>query len=260
MGILNLTPDSFSDGGKFNSLSAALRQTERMLEEGAAIIDIGGYSSRPGADDIPTAEELRRLETVVAAVLDRFPEAFVSIDTFREPVARAMLEMGAHIINDISGGLLDSRMLPTVAEFDAPYILMHMPGTPQTMQGLAQYEDVALEVWDHLAARIRAAKAAGVTDIIADPGFGFGKTIPHNYQLFRNLEQFKLLGVPFLVGISRKSMLYKPFKTTPDKVLDLTAALHLKALEAGASILRVHDVAPAVRTIQLYQYLANGAV
>ena len=260
MGILNLTPDSFSDGGKFNNEDAALRQTERMLQEGAAIIDIGGYSSRPGADDISPEEEQRRIEGTVTAIRDRFPEAILSIDTFRARVAREMLDRGAHIINDISGGLLDEAMLETVARYKAPYVLMHMPGTPQTMKSLANYEDVTQEVWDRLAMGIRKAKAAGITDTIADPGFGFGKTITHNYELFRNLDKFKLLGRPFLVGISRKSMLYKPFKTTPDDVLELTSALHLKALESGASILRVHDVKPAARTVELYQYLSNGAV
>lgn len=260
MGILNLTPDSFSDGGRYNDMDAALAQTEKMLSEGAAVIDIGGYSSRPGAEHIPLQEELNRVAGITSAILDRFPEALLSVDTFRSEVARELLQTGVHIINDISAGLLDEAMLETVATFDAPYIMMHMPGNPQTMQGLAKYGDVALEVWDHLALRVRAAREAGIKDLVIDPGFGFGKTVAHNYELFRSLDKFSLLGLPLLVGISRKSMLYKPFGAQPDEVLDLASALHLQALEAGASILRVHDVLPAARIVKLHQLLKHGTV
>ena len=260
MGILNLTPDSFSDGGKHNTLDKALAHTGKMIEEGAGIIDIGGYSSRPGAEDISPERELDRIQEVVFAIRQRFPEAILSIDTFRSSVAKAMLEAGAHLINDISGGLFDPEMHDTVAAFDAPYILMHIQGTPQTMQQKPIYNDVTGEVWDHLMHRVKAAKDAGITDIIVDPGFGFGKTLDHNYELFRNLDKFKLFGLPLLVGISRKSMIYRLFDTTPDQVTELTAALHMKALDAGANILRVHDVKPAVRTVSLHRYLTHGTL
>ncbi len=260
MGILNLTPDSFSDGGKFNGLDAALAHTESMLQDGTDIIDIGGYSSRPGAEDISPSRELDRILVIVREIRKQFPKAILSIDTFRASVARAMLEEGAHIINDVSGGLYDPEMLRTVAEYDAPYILMHIQGTPQTMQLNPVYENVVEEVWDQLKDRILAAKAAKITDIIVDPGFGFGKRLHHNYELFRNLDKFSLFGFPLLVGISRKSMVYKLFDTTPDNVSDLTTALHLKAMDAGTDILRVHDVKPARRAVSLYHYLRYGTV
>lgn len=260
MGILNLTPDSFSDGGKYNELDAALIHTEAMLEDGADVIDIGGYSSRPGAEDISPERELERISGIVEEIRERFPDAILSIDTFRSSVARAMLERGAHIINDISGGLFDADMLATVAEFNAPYILMHIQGTPQTMQEKPTYGNVVEEVWDHLKDRVKEVRRVGITDIVVDPGFGFGKRLDHNYDLFRNLDKFTLFGLPLLVGISRKSMVYKLFNTTPDDIADLTTALHLKALEAGANILRVHDVKPAKRALSLYHYLIHGTV
>lgn len=260
MGILNVTPDSFSDGGMYNSPEAALHHAGQMLEEGAAILDIGAYSSRPGATDISPAEELERLNSVVPQIREAFPDAILSIDTFRAEVAKAMLEAGAHIINDISGGQADAKMYETVAEFDAPYILMHMQGTPQTMQKNPEYEDVVNDVMEYFNRGIRAARAAGITDIVLDPGFGFGKTLEHNYDLFRNLEQFSLFGLPLLVGISRKSMIYRLFDTVPTDVLELSTALHFRALDAGAKILRVHDVRPAVRAIKLHHYLANGTL
>lgn len=260
MGVLNLTPDSFSDGGRFNEMDTALAHTESMLKHGAKVIDIGGYSSRPGADDISPDQEIDRIAAIVANIHNQFPEAILSIDTFRAKVARAMLERGAHLINDISGGLFDPEMLATVAEFKAPYVLMHIQGTPQTMQVKPTYDDVVLEVWDHLSARIKAAREAGITDIVVDPGFGFGKTVAHNYDLFRNLDKFKLFGIPLLVGISRKSMVYRLMNTTPDDVGDLTTALHLKAMESGANILRVHDVKPAQRAVTLHQYLVHGTL
>lgn len=259
MGILNLTPDSFSDGGKFNTVPAALAQTEKMLNEGAAIIDIGAYSSRPGAKDISMEEELDRMGETVAHILQEFPEAILSIDTFRPEVAKAMLEMGAHIINDIGAGQMEAGMMKVVAEYGAPYILMHMQGTPQNMQKQPKYENVVEEVNAFFVERIKEARAAGIKDIVLDPGFGFGKTLGHNYELFRNLGRFKALGMPLLIGISRKSMVYRLFGTEPNDVLELTTALHLKALEAGAKILRVHDVRPAVRATQLHQYLEYGA-
>ncbi|MEM0998758.1 MAG: dihydropteroate synthase [Bacteroidota bacterium] len=259
MGILNLTPDSFSDGGQFNRPDAAYRQAEKMLAEGADIIDIGGYSSRPGADDIAPEEELARIQAITAGIIARFPEAIISIDTFRSTVARAMLETGAHLINDISAGTLDSAMLATVADFAAPYLLMHMQGNPQTMQKNPRYTDVVDEVYQFLVARVKAARKAGIHDLVVDPGFGFGKRLEHNYELFRNLNKFKALGLPMLVGLSRKSMIYRLFSTTPEDVLELASALHLQALAAGANILRVHDVRPAARIARLHSYLKHGA-
>ncbi len=260
MGILNLTPDSFSDGGRYDDTSKALAHVAHMLQAGATIIDVGGYSSRPGAIDITVEEELARIQLVVQEILQQFPQAIVSIDTFRAAVAGPMLDLGAHIINDISGGLLDPDMFATVGACDAPYVLMHMQGRPQTMQQAPAYTDVVREVGDYFVARIRAAHAAGIKDLVLDPGFGFGKTLAHNWELFRNLGQFNVFGCPLLIGISRKSMVYRLFDTAPSDVLELTTALHLKALEAGARILRVHDVQPAIRAIQLHQYLQHGAL
>ena len=261
MGILNVTPDSFSDGGRFNSLEKALPQAEKMLKEGAAILDIGAYSSRPGADDIPVEEEFRRLEPVVEGIINRFPEAIISIDTFHAPVAKAMLDRGVHLINDIGAGLLDPAMPETVAAFGAPYIIMHMQGNPQTMQKDPRYDNVVQEVWQFLVKRVNVARAAGVKDIIIDPGFGFGKTVDHNYALLRDVGIFSKMDLPVLVGLSRKSMLYKPFGARPDEVLDLAGAAHLHALQQGAHILRVHDVAAAVRIVGMFALLqGNGAV
>jgi len=260
MGILNLTPDSFSDGGKYNRMDVALAHTEVMLQEGASIVDIGGYSSRPGAIDISPQEELGRITDITAAVLEKFPEAVVSVDTFRAEVAREMLALGVHIVNDISGGGADPEMYGVVADAGAPYILMHMQGRPQNMQKNPQYEDVIGDLWAYFSERLQLARAAGITDIVLDPGFGFGKSLSHNYELFRNLHKFNLLEVPILVGISRKSMIYKLFDAQPDEVLDLTTALHLKALEMGARLLRVHDVKAAVRAVQMYRYLNHGVI
>lgn len=256
MGILNLTPDSFSDGGRFNELDQALWHTEAMLKAGAEIIDIGGYSSRPGALDISPEEELQRIEEIGKAILQHFPEALVSVDTFRASVARRMLEIGVHLINDISGGTLDPQMWETLVQFgEVPYILMHMQGSPQNMQENPQYQQVFQEVLTLLAQRVQAARKAGLTDIVIDPGFGFGKTQLHNYQLLGKLELFQQLGVPLLVGISRKSMLYRFFDTDPSDVLPTTTALHLMALQKGARILRVHDVQEAKRVAKLFSYL-----
>lgn len=260
MGILNLTPDSFSDGGLHNKPDAAFRHAEKMLKEGAAIIDIGGYSSRPGADHISEEEEIQRIEEVTRGIFKRFPEAYVSIDTFRSGVAKRMLDLGAHIINDISAGLMDEEMLATVGRYDAPIVLMHMQGNPQTMQKAPAYENIIGEICLYFTERIRAARAAGIKDILIDPGFGFGKTLAHNYELFRNLDKFMTFGLPVLVGISRKSMIYRLFDTGPEDVLELATALHLKALEAGAGILRVHDVRPAYRICQLHRYLQHGTI
>lgn len=268
MGILNLTPDSFSDGGRFNEESAALRQAENMLAEGADILDLGGYSSRPKADHISPGEELKRVEKVLASILRHFPEAIISIDTFRPEVARSVLDIGAHIINDISAGRnlygeeAQISMFELLASYpDVPYIMMHMQGNPQNMQRQTDYEDVVESIWDFFVERINQAREAGLRDIILDPGFGFGKEILHNYQIMGSLDQFSELNLPLLVGVSRKSMLYKLFETTPTDVVEMASILHFKALEKGAHILRVHDVKEAVRTVRLFQYfLDNGII
>jgi dihydropteroate synthase len=260
MGILNLTPDSFSDGGRYATTDSALQRVGEMLAEGARIIDIGGASSRPGAPVVSPEDEWQRIAEVVLALPQAFPEAILSIDTFHASVAEAALAAGAHIINDISAGQFDPRMLAIVAQSRAPFVLMHMQGSPATMQQQPHYEDVVAEVYAALVARIRAARSAGIVDLILDPGFGFGKTLAHNYELFRNLDKFNVLGLPVLVGISRKSMVYKLFSTQPEDVLEITTALHLKALEMGAAILRVHDVRPAYRAVQMYEYLSHGTL
>lgn len=258
MGILNLTPDSFSDGGRFNEQDSALLQTEKMLEEGASIIDIGGYSSRPGAADISPIEELGRIEATTIAIIKRFPEAIISIDTFRASVAKQMLEIGIHIINDISAGDLDSEMMATVGSYQVPYIMMHMKGNPQNMQSNALYEDVVQEVWAYFIRKIEEARSFDITDLVIDPGFGFGKKWQHNYQLLKRMGHFQQLQLPVLAGVSRKSMLYKFLKTTPDEVLPYTTALHLKALEQGANILRTHDVKEAVNMCKIYTFMQNA--
>ena len=260
MGILNVTPDSFSDGGKFNSPEAALEHTDRMLSEGAHIIDIGGYSSRPGATHISESEEIDRIQPVVEGVIKNFPKAFVSVDTFRSKVAKVMLEAGAHIINDISAGNLDEEMMQLVASYKVPYIMMHMQGTPQDMQDQPEYEDVVEEVWDFLTEKINEARAAGIRDVILDPGFGFGKEILHNYQLLSDFDRFQMYKLPLLAGISRKSMMYKLLGLPPDEVVEVGAALHMKLLEKGANILRVHDVAATRKLLGIHLYMKEHGV
>ncbi len=263
MGILNVTPDSFSDGGQYASPEAALHRTEEMLKQGATIIDVGGYSSRPGAADVSASEELKRLAPVVSLVVKNFPEAIISVDTFRAHVAAEMLELGAHIINDVSGGVQDEAMHATVARYRAPYVLMHMQGTPQTMQQNPTYSDVVQEVWQYFVQQLTLARAAGIVDIVIDPGFGFGKTATHNYTLLRRLQYFTNLGCPLLVGLSRKSMLYKPLGLTATQVLPASSAAHAWALLNGAHVLRVHDVAEAaqvVRFVNLLQQTDTQAV
>ncbi|MFK7925395.1 MAG: dihydropteroate synthase [Bacteroidia bacterium] len=261
MGILNLTPDSFSDGGQYNHLDRAIERVGEMIEEGADIIDIGGYSSRPYADDVSPQEELDRIGGIGEAILKFFPETLLSVDTFRAAVAKNMLDLGAHIINDISGGQLDEEMWNTLLHFgDVPYILMHMQGKPESMQENPHYANVLQEVQEWLVKRVQEAREAGLIDIVIDPGFGFGKQLVHNHQILGGLEHLVRTNVPVLVGISRKSMLYKLFKTTPDDVLELTSALHLKVLEKGAHILRVHDVKAAKRISELYLYQKENGI
>ena len=260
MGVLNLTPDSFSDGGQFNTLHEALKHTERMLKAGADIIDIGGYSSRPFADDISTEEELRRIASITEEILRKFPEAIISIDTFRSQVARKMLEMGVHMINDISSGVLDPRMVSTVAEFKVPYIAMHMQGTPQTMQQGPGYGEVVEEVHKFFVEKIKTLREAGLYDIILDPGLGFGKQILHNYQLLGSVKRFLPLGYPVLIGLSRKSMLYKLLNCKPNQTNEAAAALHFHALLSGVHILRVHEVKGASDVIRLFKYMKGNGI
>ncbi|MBK8967827.1 MAG: dihydropteroate synthase [Lewinellaceae bacterium] len=256
MGILNITPDSFYDGGRLNDLDAVLRRADSMLASGAALLDIGGASSRPGAVEVPEQEELRRIVPVIEAIIKRFPDAFLSVDTWRATVALAALDAGAAIVNDISAGKLDSGLHPAVARAGCPYVLMHMQGTPDTMQIAPAYDDVVQEVLDFFIGETGKLRALGIKDIVLDPGFGFGKSVRHNYQLLQNLEVFsQVLDLPVLAGLSRKSMICKVLQVNPEKALNGTTALHMVALQRGANILRVHDVREAVEVIQLWKQL-----
>lgn len=253
MAILNITPDSFYSASRTASIEEALRKTGDFLNAGATMIDIGAYSSRPGAADVSTQEELDRIVPVIEAITKHYPEAVLSIDTFRAAVAEASIEAGAHIINDISGGSLDPDMFSTVAKLNVPYILMHMKGTPQTMQHEAEYDDVVLEVVAYFAKKIAELRALGVKDIILDPGFGFAKTRTHSYELLNHLEDLKIFGLSYLVGFSRKSMIAKFLQIDPADALNGTTVLNTIALKKGASILRVHDVTPAIECIKLVE-------
>lgn len=251
MAILNLTPDSFYGESRATGIEDALRKTENFLREGAQFIDVGAYSSRPGATDIGTDEEMRRLIPVVEALTKTFPEALLSIDTFRASVAREAVLAGAHLINDISGGNLDEHMFATIAELQVPYIMMHMKGTPQNMQQDPSYANVALEVFQYFDEKIAQLKQAGVKDIIIDPGFGFAKTIEHNYELLQQLQLFNTFGLPILAGFSRKSMITKVLHNKAADALNGTTVLNTIALLKGAAILRVHDVKEALECIKL---------
>ena len=257
MGILNVTPDSFYDGGKFTREGAMLAQVEAMLEEGAAVIDVGGMSSRPGAEVVTPEEELRRVMPAIHAILRRFPDAILSIDTVQSRVAREAVQAGAAIVNDISAARFDEKMYEETAKLGAPYILMHMQGTPGDMQQQPEYEDVVREVLDFFIAEVGKLRQAGVKDIVLDPGFGFGKTVEHNYRLLRDMHVFRILDCPILAGLSRKSMINKVLRIPPDRALNGTTALNMVALQQGARILRVHDVRPAVETIKLWAQLES---
>ena len=251
MAILNVTPDSFYQQSRSSSVEDAIRKAEGFLNDGAKFIDIGAYSSRPGAAEVSPDEELQRLLPVIEAITRKLPEAIISIDTFRARVARESIQTGAHIINDIAGGNMDEAMFETVADLQVPYIIMHMKGTPQTMQSQAQYQNIGIEVVNYFAEKITTLKKLGVNDIIVDPGFGFAKSLEQNYELFRQLENLRVLGLPMLVGISRKSMIYQLLKNTPEESLNGTSILNTLALQRGASILRVHDVKAAVECIKI---------
>ena len=255
MGILNLTPDSFYDGGQHKDEKSILNHTEKMLTEGATFIDIGAYSSRPNADHVSEAEELKRILPIVELVLKTFPETLISIDTFRSEVAKQSIETGAALINDISAGKLDDNMLKTVAALHVPYIMMHMRGTPQTMQQHTDYNNLVKDIIFYFSERLAAAKQLGIVDLILDPGFGFAKTLDQNFQLLNTLELFNILEKPLLVGVSRKSMIYKTLNNTAKEALNGTSVLNTIALQKNASILRVHDVKEAKETIKLIESL-----
>lgn len=257
MGIVNVTPDSFFDGGKLTDADAVVFQVEKMLQEGATFIDLGGYSSKPGAEFVSETEELNRVIPVVKLLVEKFPDILLSIDTFRSEVAKQAIENGAALINDISAGLLDENMLETVAKLQVPYIMMHMKGTPKTMQSLANYEDLLKEMNFYFSERIAKARHFGLNDIIIDPGFGFAKTLEQNYELLQNLELLQFHDLPILAGISRKSMIYKALETSPDEALNGTTFLHAFCLQKGANILRVHDVKEAVECVKLMGQLDN---
>ena len=252
MGILNLTPDSFFDGGKHSSLESAILHAEKLIAEGADMIDIGAYSSRPGAQEISAQEEMDRAIPFIEAIHQSNPNVVLSIDTFRADVAESCVQAGVHIINDISGGTLDVNMFETVARLQVPYILMHMRGTPATMQQLTDYEDVVNYVAESLGHHVSKLRDLGVKDIILDPGYGFAKTIDQNYELLMRVNELHYFGLPILGGISRKSMLYKKIGLKPDEVLPGTIALNTLLLERGVQILRVHDVKEAKQLIDIF--------
>jgi dihydropteroate synthase len=260
MGILNVTPDSFFDGFRYTDEAALLKQTEKMITEGADIIDVGGYSSRPGAENISTEEEVKRVVPAIDAIRKSFPDTFISIDTFRATVAEKAIDAGASLVNDISGGELDLNMFATVAKLRVPYVLMHLRGTPQTMNSLTQYEHLLKEIIDYFHQKVFALQQLGAKDIIIDPGFGFAKTVEQNFELLQNLGALRVLGKPVLAGLSRKSMIWRTLKTNPENALNGTTALNAIALLKGASLLRVHDVREAKETISLLQHLNNPSL
>jgi dihydropteroate synthase len=259
MGIINCTPDSFYDGGQTVSQREIVSKAEKMLSDGATFLDIGGYSSRPGAEAVSENEELHRVIPAIRAIVEEFPKAFISIDTFRSNVARKAIEAGACIVNDISAGSLDPDMINTVASLKVPYMMMHMRGTPQNMSKQTQYKNVTKEVLIYFSERILKAREAGINDLIVDPGFGFAKTRHQSFTLLQQLEAFGMLDLPLLVGLSRKSMIYTTLETDAQNALNGTTALNSIALLKGASILRVHDVKEAVECVILHEKLKLNA-
>lgn len=258
MGIINITPDSFYAGSRKQSVEDATKQAGQMLNDGADFLDLGGYSSRPGAEDIPVNEEIDRLLPVVEAIVNQFPDAVLSVDTFRAKVAEAAIKAGAHIINDISGGQLDENMFATVARLRVPYILMHMKGNPKTMNSLAHYDDVFVEVFDYFVDRYHQLKQLGVHDVIIDPGFGFAKKPEHGYLLMNRLQEFERLGLPVLVGVSRKKMIQHTLGVDAIDALNGTTALNAIALTKGANILRVHDVKEAIEAVKIWEVVNDS--
>ena len=259
MGIINITPDSFYAGSRCTNEYEALQLAEQMVRNGMDIVDIGAYSTRPGASEVGAKEEKDRLSPVLKAITRNFPKLILSVDTFRADVVKYLYERyGAFIVNDITAGTADRQMIHFVASAGLPYVVMHTRGTPQTMQQLTDYKDIVKEVITYLRKKLRETQRSGIRQVIIDPGFGFAKTVEQNYLLFNHLKDFKTLNAPLMVGVSRKSMIYKPLKITPDEALSATSALHLQALLNGAAILRVHDVAEAVQMVKLYQSLSTN--
>ena len=252
MGILNVTPNSFFDGGKYKNETDILAQVEKMLVDGATFIDVGAYSSKPNAEFVSEHEEVSRIIPVVHLILKHFPETLLSIDTFRSEVAKASIEAGAALINDISAGNLDDNMLETIAKYNVPYIMMHMRGTPQTMQSLTNYEDIVKEILFYFSEKVAQARRFGINDLIIDPGFGFAKTTAQNFEVFQKMELFNILELPLLVGVSRKSMIYKTLDISIENALNGTTVLNTLALTKGAKILRMHDVKEAVECVTLF--------
>jgi dihydropteroate synthase len=253
MGILNVTPNSFYDGGKYSLEADVLSQVGKMLDEGATFIDIGAYSSKPNAEFVSEEEEANRLVPIIQLIMSHFSEALLSIDTFRSKIASIGIENGAALINDISAGSLDEKMLEVIAKYNVPYIMMHMRGTPQTMKSLTNYENIVKEMLLYFSEKVTKARSLGINDLIIDPGFGFAKTLEQNYEVLQNLELFQMLDLPILAGISRKSMVYKPLGLTADDALNGTTVLNTIALSKGANILRVHDVKEAVECVKLFE-------
>lgn len=258
MGILNITDNSFYDGGQYNSEEKILSHTKKMLDEGASIIDLGAQSSKPDSEPISEKEETEKLVSTIHLLKQNFPEIIISIDTYRSKVAEKCINSGADIINDISAGEMDEEMFATIAKLKVPYIIMHMKGTPKMMQNNPKYNNVTEEVFSYLEKKVNELKQLGVTDIIIDPGFGFGKTIKHNYQLLNHLEKFTQLGVPLLIGASRKSMIYNILETNAENALNGTTVAHTVALQKGINIIRTHDVKEAMECIKIVNFVKNN--
>jgi dihydropteroate synthase len=257
MGILNVTPNSFFDGGKYKNESEMLSQVGKMLADGATFIDIGAYSSKPSAEFVSEEEELQRIVPIVNLILEYYPETLISIDTFRSEVAKVCIENGAAIINDISAGNLDDKMLETVAKYNVPYIMMHMRGTPETMQKMTSYGNIVKEMLFYFSEKVAQARSFGINDLIIDPGFGFAKTLDQNYEVLQKMELFQILELPLLAGVSRKSMIYKTLNSSAEEALNGTSVLNTIALTKGAKILRVHDVKEAVECVTLFNKINN---
>lgn len=258
MGIINVTPNSFYAGSRQMDLRSILKQAEKMLSEGATFLDVGGYSSRPGAEDVSLEEESQRVLPAIKTIANQFPKAFISVDTFRSSIAKQAVDVGACMVNDISGGELDNQMFSTIAELQVPYVLMHMRGTPQTMTQHTDYEDLIKDIMDYFHPKVYQLRLMGVKDCMVDVGFGFSKTVEQNFTLLNALDYFKMLEKPLLVGLSRKSMIWRTLKTDAEHALNGTTTLHTIALIKGASILRVHDVREAVETIELVGKYNSG--
>lgn len=261
MGILNITPDSFYDGGKNASLDDVLIHVKQMIDDGCDILDVGAYSSRPGAKEITIDEELKRLSSVLSAIRKSYPNLIISVDTFRSEVAKRVVnDYNVNIINDISAGDFDKKMFATITDLNLPYIIMHMKGTPQNMQNNPIYDNVVKEVIAYFSSKVEQLKLLGINDLIIDPGFGFGKSIEHNFQLIRHLDDFKIFELPLLVGVSRKSFIYKTVELDPENALNGTTVLNTLLLIGGANILRVHDVKEAKEAIKLTWKYLNARV